>query len=89
MKIIRLRNNTDDKSNGPPGVTTAGIIGGFPFFASMTASYLQAKSSFAALEKQQNKTLFIVTSTWLKFKSEIEGNKLITLSSLLLSTFEE
>lgn len=33
---MRLRNNTEERSKGPPGVITEGITGGFPFFASIT-----------------------------------------------------
>lgn len=43
MKIMRLRNNTEERSKGPAGVLMAGIIGGFSPFALMTVSYLQEK----------------------------------------------
>lgn len=35
MNIIRFLNKTDERSRAPPGVNTAGDIGGFPFLASI------------------------------------------------------
>lgn len=35
--IIRFRNNTEERSNGPPGVIIVGIIGGIPRLAATIA----------------------------------------------------
>lgn len=35
MNIIRFLNNMLERSNGPPGVIIAGIMGGLPFLATI------------------------------------------------------
>lgn len=44
MKIMRFLNNTVERSSSPPGVITAGMMGGFPFLASITPLLIKERS---------------------------------------------
>ncbi|PKI35637.1 hypothetical protein CRG98_043964 [Punica granatum] len=42
-KTMLFRSNTDDRSSGPPGVITVGVIGGFPFVVTTKLPSVQMK----------------------------------------------